>query len=182
MHKIILKVIGLIILLSGTYLSAAQKNASYFSMQKLENDDFKSSDLIFRAGKYIDGNDLSTEVRLGFGLSSGSKTNKTQDITYRTNLLLGAYLRKSINFDSKGASSFYGLIGFTLLNYNYEVKENNSLISVTELESSASWGVGTNFRLTDHSYFNVEYIEYSKSLSKTENPYKGISIGFTIDI
>jgi hypothetical protein len=182
MPKTIFNIIGLIILLSSTYLSAAQKNASYFSMQKLEADDFKSSDLIFRAGKYIDGNDLSSEIRIGIPLQSGSKTNSTQETTYKTNLLLGAYLTKSINIDSRGASSFYGLLGFTFLNYNYDVKENNSTSTTTELESSASWGVGTNFHLTDHSYFNLEYVEYNKSLSKTENPYKGLSIGFTIDI
>lgn len=191
MYKITLKIIGSIVLLFSTHLIAATTtntpktpaNNSYFSMQNLQTSvgNIKNSDLVFRVGRYIKKYNFSVEVRSGFGLNEGSATKDSKKITYKTNILLGGYLKKHIKIDRKGLSTLYGIVGYTLLTYSYTEKDGTNTKSITSGDTSASWGIGLDTRVTDNSYINLEYIQYNSNINKINESLDGFSVGVTVD-
>ena len=122
-------------------------------------DDANPNALVGRYGKFINDN-FAIEGRIGFGVGDDSVNDSTVgDIAIEIDTLIGVYGVGHVAIND--SSSVYGLLGFSRGELTATATDFG--MSISDDDSSLSYGVGSNIGLSDTLALNLEYVQYLTS-------------------
>ena len=106
-------------------------------------------------GTEIDEN-LALEGMFATGMSSGSVTISGYNATIALDSMYGFYLKPKINLSDK--ASLFARIGYAHSNATLAISSLSYSSSASN--SSISYGVGTNYKITDKMSLSADYMVY----------------------
>lgn len=164
-------------LLSASFAAAAAEpyfGGSFavvdYSVDGISSD--ASLNAIYGRGGLMFNDNISGEVRLGFGIGDDSINAGPYEATIELKNMIGAYVRGGIPV---GESFYpYAIIGYTRAEADTEISGPDLNESSSESESDLSFGVGADFSITETLKVNGEYMTY---FDKDGAELSGFSIG-----
>jgi len=179
MKKVVSAVLGGVVLL-GANVALAQ--GSYVgggfvaATVDLDGDELEPTALYGRFGAQI-SDVVGAEMRAGFGLSDDTMSASYEDIDAKLELELDRFIGAYVTLTAPVAGNVkpYVVFGYTDVKLSIDVSLTGfGSGSVSESDSSVSYGLGADIKLSDTVSLNGEYMSY---YDDEETTITGLSIG-----
>lgn len=157
--RIVLSVF-LVIFFSSFVHAEHYKGVNYVALDIEEGGEGPSPDLIMAKFGSKASPSMSTELRIGFGVSS----DDFDGIDYKINNMYGAYLKVHA---SEGVNQPYFIVGYTKGKMSATFEGD----SLSDSEDDFSFGIGVDF----NNGINLEYTSY---IDKDDVELTGLAVGF----